>query len=300
MNRNGWGLWAVAVAAVVALAAPARAQSSSSDHPVRMASQLPGTVPVAAPGGDLQQRFGNVLVDDGRDLTLDPAAGVEERRQVLLRRASVYESVQEFSSAEASLTQAVQMSPPSATAELARGYYYMRRGRFTAALGDFVVASRIEPTNARLRYAAGRAQSALGDYVAAATLFGEAIALAPREPTFYLARAEARIHLDQPEDARADYDHALAMKPPRPTDRYFAYLGRGYSLLMQADYAGAIADFNSAIALDPASLHALLWRGYAHEKAGQVEFALDDYERAVAFHPKDRLAWANLQRLRSE
>jgi tetratricopeptide (TPR) repeat protein len=291
MNRRHLGLWTAAFAATVVLVAPAQAQSNASDHLVRMASQTPAS--------DLQQRFGNVLVEEGRNLALDAGAGIDETRQVLLRRAAVYESMQEFASAEANLTQSVQMSPPAASADLARGYFYMRRGRFAAALGDFLVGARIEPGNPRLRYAAGRARSALGDYAAAAALYGEAIRLAPREPTFYLARAEARIRLDQAEGAHADYDHAIAMRLPRPTDRYFAFLGRGYSLLMRADYAGAIADFDSAIALDPGSLNALLWRGYAREQAGQTELALDDYERAVALDPRDRLAWANLQRLRS-
>jgi len=290
MNQRNLGSWAAAFAAVVALTAPACAQSRPSDHPVRVVSQ--------ELGGDLQQRFKDVLVD-GHNLALDPAAGVEATREVLLRRAAIYESVQEVASAEASLTQAVQMSPPSAAAGLARGYYYMRRGRFMAALGDFLIAAQIEPDNARPRYAAGRAQAALGDYAAAATYYGEAIRLAPEEPRYYLARAEARIRLEQPEGARADYDHTIAMKPPRPTDRYYAFLGRGYSSLMQADYAGAISDFNNAIALDPGSLHALLWRGYSRERAGQIDLALADYERAVALDPKDRLAWRNLQRLRS-
>jgi tetratricopeptide (TPR) repeat protein len=252
-----------------------------------------------APGSDLQERFGQVLVDEGRGLALAPNAGVDATRQVLLRRAAVYESVQEYAAAEANLTQAVALLPPAAAADLARGYFYMRRGRLNDALGDFIVATRLEPADARLRYAAGRAQSALGDHAAAAKLYGDAIRLAPREPTFYLARAEARIHLDQLAGARTDYDRAIAMKPPRPTDRYFAFLGRGYSFLMQADYTGAIADFDSAIALDPGSLNALLWRGYAREKAGQITLALDDYERAVALDPKDRMARANLARLRS-
>jgi len=291
MYRHSLGLWTAAFAAAVALAGPACAQSHSSAHSVQVASQ--------ATGSELQQRFGHMLVDEGRNLALDPNAGVEETRQVLLRRAAVYENVQEYAAAETTLDQAVQLSPPAAAADLARGYFYMRRGRFTDALGDFIMATRLAPGDARLHYAAGRAQSALGDHAAAAKLYGEAIRLAPREPSFYLARAEARIHLDQAADARADYTHAIAMKLQRPTDRYFAFLGRGYSFLMQADYAGAISDFDNAIALDPASLNALLWRGYAREKVGQVDLALDDYERAVTLDPKDRLARANVRRLRS-
>src|SRR6185503_13592822 len=126
MYRHCLGLWAAAFAAAAALAAPASAQSHSAGQPARMASQ--------APVNDLQQRFAHVLVDEGRSLALGPNAGVDETRQVLLRRGAVYESMQEYAAAEASLTQAVQMSPPAAAADLARGYYYMRRGRFNDAL----------------------------------------------------------------------------------------------------------------------------------------------------------------------
>jgi tetratricopeptide (TPR) repeat protein len=278
-------------ALALALASPAWSQSSQSEFPSQVATQ--------AQNNDLQRRFGRALVDEGRDLVLNPGAGVDDVRRTLLRRAAIYEDVQEFAQAEAELTKALQMTPPIGDTYAARGYFYMRRGRYADALADFLAGIQLEPDNARVRFAAGRVQSALGDYAAAVTFYSEAIRLAPRDPTLYLARAEARIHLDQPADARADYDRALAIKLPAPSDRYFAFLGRGYSFLMQADYAGAIADFGSAIEIDPASLNALLWRGYAREKAGQVALALDDYERAVAVAPRDHHARDNVQRLRS-
>jgi len=279
------------LAGAMALASPAWSQSRESAVSSQVAPQ--------AQKSDLRRRFGRALVDEGRDLVLNPGAGVDDVRQTLLRRAAVYEDVQEFAQAEAELTKALQMTPPLGATYAARGYFYMRRGRYADALADFLAGAALEPDNARLRFAAGRVESALGDYAAAVDCYNDAIRLAPRDPTLYLARAEARIHLDQPAGARADYDRALAIKLPRPTDRYYAFLGRGYSSLMQADYAGAIADFGSAIEIDPGSFNALLWRGYAREKAGQVDLALDDYERAVALDPKDRMARDNLQRLRS-
>ena len=91
---------------------------------------------------------------------------------------------------------------------------------------------------------------------------------------------------------------------PHPADknyfvRYYAYLGRGLASLLMTKYANAIADFDNALAVDPRAVNAFLWRGYAREKGGQVAAALDDYERAVAADPGDRVARANLQRLRS-
>ena len=285
---------AAAVAAVLALASPASAQSSQPPAQVVVAVQADNAQP-----NDLQRRFGRALVDEGRDLMLNPGASMDEVRRTLLRRAAVYEDVQEFAQAEAELTKALQRTPPIGDTYAARGYYYMRRSRFADAVGDFVAGIQIDPDNPRLHFAAGRASSALGDYAAAVTYYGEAIKLVPREPTYYLARAEARVHLDQAAGARTDYDSAIANRLPRATDRYFAFLGRGYSSLMQADYAGAIADFGAAIEIDPGSLNALMWRGYARERVGQIKMALDDYERAAALDPHDRLARDNLQRLRS-
>ena len=290
MGRRGARLRIAAVLAGFLATAPADAQSLSDD----LADMI-----ARARATSLQQRFGRLLVDEGRDLEIDPAASVDKTRRTLLRRASVFENMREYASAEASLTQALEMAPPIAAMYAARGYFYMRRGRFSDALADFILGARVEPGNARLRHAAGRAQSALGDFAAAIMHYDAAIRLAPREPIFYLARAEARIHLDQPGPARDDYDRALDNRLQRATDRYFAFLGRGYSFLMQSDYPGAIADFGNALAIDPGSLSALMWRGYAHEKTGQVGLALDDYERAVAVDPGDRLARNNLQRLRS-
>jgi tetratricopeptide (TPR) repeat protein len=287
---------AAAVAAAFALASPAWAQSSQSELPTQA---IAAVQPNDLQQTDLPRRFGRALVDEGRDLILNPGASMDEVRRTLLRRAAVYEDVQEFAQAEAEITKALQRTPPIGDTYAARGYFYMRRGRFADAVGDFVAGMQIDPDNPRLQFAAGRAEAALGDYAAAITYYGEAIRLSPREPTYYLARAEARIHLDQLVGAHADYDRAIANRLGRPTDRYFAFLGRGYSSLMQADYAGAIADFGTAIEINPGSLNALMWRGYARERVGQTKLALDDYERAAAVDPHDHLARDNLQRLRS-
>ena len=291
MGRRGTFLVIAAMAGAMLASPEVRAQSNLSEHLAHTMAQ--------AQNGDLQRRFGRALVDYGRDLEIDPAAGVGETRQTLLRRAALYEAIKDYAKAETELTSAVQLAPPAAELYATRGYFYMRRSRFPDALNDFLAGARLAPDNPRLRFAAGRAQAALGNYAAAIGYYDEAIRLARRDPTFYLARAEAHIHLDQPRDAWADYDSALDIKLPRAGDRYYAFLGRGYASMMMSDYPNAIADFDSAIEIDPRAVTALLWRGYAREKGGQTALALDDYERAVSADPNDRMARANLQRLRS-
>jgi len=291
MGRRGIVLTIAAMAAALWTAPAARAQSDVPEPVQRAALQ--------SQSNDVQRRFGKKLTEAGRDLAIDPAAGAGEARETLLRRAALYEKIKDFSRAESDLAAAVQLDPASADLYLARGYFYMRRSRFTDALGDFLLAMKFSPDAARGRFAAGRAQAALGNYAAALGYYDGAIKLARRDPTYYLARAEAYVRLDQPRLAWADFDSAIAIKLPRKADRYYAFLGRGFASLMMADYTNAIADFDSAIALDPRAVNALLWRGYARERSGQVALALDDYERAASVEPGDRLARANLQRLRS-
>jgi tetratricopeptide (TPR) repeat protein len=291
MGRRGVLLAVAALAALMWAAPPVRAQSGVSEPVLRAVLQ--------SQTNDVQRRFGRKLTEAGRDLEIDPAAGAGEARETLLRRAGLYEKLQDFARAEADLTWAVELAPKTAELYATRGYFYMRRSRFTEAFGDFVVGMEVSPDNARLRFGAGRAQAALGNYAVAVGYYDAAIKRAGRDPTYYLARAEAYLRLDQPRNAWADFDSALDIKLPRPADRYYAFLGRGYASMLMANYPSAVADFDNALTVDPRAVNALLWRGYAREKGGQAALALDDYERAVAVDPGDRLARANLQRLRS-
>jgi tetratricopeptide (TPR) repeat protein len=291
MARHGIFLAVAALAAALPASPPAGAQSSLAGAVARTFAQ--------SQNSELHRRFGRALIDDGRELEIDPSAGMDEARQTLLRRAALYEKLKDFSRAEADLSSAVQLAPRSAELYAMRAYFYMRRSRFTEAFGDFVYGMGLSPDNARVRFGAGRVQAALGNYGAAVGYYDGAIKLARRDPTYYLARAEAYIHLDQPRSAWTDFDSALDIRLPRAADRYYAYLGRGYASLLMSNNADAVADFDNALTVDPRAVNALLWRGYAREKGGQVALALDDYERAVAVDPGDRLARANLQRLRS-
>jgi tetratricopeptide (TPR) repeat protein len=286
------GVWlAGLIACTMMLAPPVRAQSKAFGPPPSASS--------LAQIRDLKSVFGSAFVDEDHSLEVDPNASVGDKRQTLLRRAALYEEMKEFAKAEGDWTTAVKLDPPMAILYGGRGYFYMRTGRLPEALADFISATRIDPADPRFIFAAGRVQTMLGNYAEAVSFYGDAIKLAARDPNFYLARAEAFIHLEQLDSARSDYDRALELRLQRPVDRYFAYVGRGYVALKLADYSSAMTDFDKALDFDPYAVTVLLWRGYAHEKGGHVDLALDDYERAVSADPKDRWARANLQRLRS-
>jgi len=78
------------------------------------------------------------------------------------------------------------------------------------------------------------------------------------------------------------------------------HLRRGYDLLYRdGDVAGAIREYDEAIAEAPGSSDAYAYRGIAFERAGESGKARADYERALALDPDskmalDRLSWLHL------
>jgi tetratricopeptide (TPR) repeat protein len=114
-----------------------------------------------------------------------------------------------------------------------------------------------------------------------------------------LSRAEALIQLGQYSQARSDYDLALRLGLTRSADRFFAFFGRGYASIFLGDFSSTVRDMNLALALRPDMLNAVVWRGYAQERLGQREHALDDYEAALRISPNDGWISASIRRMRS-
>lgn len=68
-------------------------------------------------------------------------------------------------------------------------------------------------------------------------------------------------------------------------DRAVAYAMRALAYSLKGQYANALPDYDSAIALDPYSSIALNNRAWAKYRSGQPEQGIDDVERALALAP---------------
>jgi tetratricopeptide (TPR) repeat protein len=124
----------------------------------------------------------------------------------------------------------------------------------------------------------------------------------PREAEDFLARGLDRHLKGDLAGAVADYDRAIAGYPDRQS-RAMAYLMRGNARRDEGDLAGAIADYDRSIALHPGQAGAHLNRAVACEEAGDRERAAADY-RIVGELSADpgwrRQAAAGLRRLAGE
>jgi tetratricopeptide (TPR) repeat protein len=219
-------------------------------------------------------------------------------RELLKNRSALFEAINLYENAEADLTSTFSVTPDDPTVYADRGYFYMRRGRYRDALGDFVTGSRLDPQNPLYLYAAGRSLVAMTDFASAVTFYTEAIKADPQQGRLYLARAEAQVRLQHWSEALSDYELAKSLGVATSTEKYFLFAGRGFVALKFEDHATALANFDGALAIDPDAVNVLMWRGYAHERRSEFAAALHDYEHAARLQPNDNIAGESVRRVR--
>lgn len=96
--------------------------------------------------------------------------------------------------------------------------------------------------------------------------------------------------------AIADFDRAIALDPASADAHY----NRGATRVQQDDYAAAITDLEKAIALNPKYAAAYNIRGAVRARRDDPTGALADYDRAIALDPNAAGTYLNRGQLREE
>lgn len=95
-------------------------------------------------------------------------------------------------------------------------------------------------------------------------------------------RGVVYLHRQEWDDALADFDRAIAMRPQLGE----AHVDRGAALIMLRNYAGAIEAITHGLTLSPEDPHeAYFNRGLAYELSGDLRRAYLDYRRASEIAP---------------
>ena len=110
-----------------------------------------------------------------------------------------------------------------------------------------------------------------------------------REAQDFCLRGAARHAQGDLAGALADFDRALALSPDCPEIRN----NRGAVRHDQGDLTGALADFDRALALNPGYPEAYQNRGVARHAQGDLAGALEDYHQALALNPRYAGAYHN-------
>lgn len=129
----------------------------------------------------------------------------------------------------------------------------------------------------------GEADDALarGDYLIANDLYTETLvsvlASDAEMNAAYLGRGKARLGLDRPDDAIADFTTALG----RDASDQHALVGRAEAYRRGDDYRLALQDLTAAIRLDPKFAEAFIARGVVHARMTAFPKAIADFDRAI-------------------
>ncbi|MFM2042448.1 MAG: hypothetical protein RLY86_1024 [Pseudomonadota bacterium] len=169
------------------------------------------------------------------------------------------------------------MPPPAPSLRTALADY--RAGRLAEALDLCRDLLRIDPGDAGAVFLVAAVAAAQGRTADAIALFRRVLVLAPDAADAYANLAGLLAGQGQAAPALVMLDRALALSPLR-ADRWTT---RGTWRLGQR--GGAIADFQRALAVDPAS-HAA-WRGMGHARRGSGDpaAAARAFDRAVRLDP---------------
>jgi tetratricopeptide (TPR) repeat protein len=213
------------------------------------------------------------------------------------------------------LAQAVELDPTHYWAHMALGASYESLAQFPAAAGCYDTTIALQPNLAWGYYNRGRVAIRLSDFEKARTCLDKSVALAPTDADGYLHRAlahqglrdyeaalkdldsaieygtskalatfmRARIHefAGKKEEAKRDLEEAMKLAP---TDE-MTWLTRG-TARMRSDQAGAIKDFDSALAINARSLTALQNKSIVLSERNRMEEAIQVLDKVVELYPE--------------
>lgn len=223
--------------------------------------------------GDLE----SALADYAQAIELDPhnVAAFLGRGQAYCRQHRLDEAVADF-------TTALRLDPMSVEPYRMRGMARRLKGEFALALDDLNAALKLEPKNSdcltqrgRVYLAKGDANSALSDFAAAFTedpTAGEAAAAA--------GYAMALLRFDSSQIIEV-LNVGLGSRPLEPQTHFLA----GLALVELQDYSQAVTQFTRAIELDGKQAEFYISRGSALEKLGDAAGARADFEQAIQLDP---------------
>ncbi|OKH17234.1 hypothetical protein NIES208_10475 [[Limnothrix rosea] IAM M-220] len=197
----------------------------------------------------------------------------------------------DFNGAIAAFTASLELDPTDADAFYNRGYSHHVLGDFQAAFDDYGQATELNPEFADAYGNRCYAAYLLKNYDAALENCEAAIALTQANPDFFINRGNTYDDLaviasengnttlasQHHEQAIADYDTAISLQP----DHAKAYYNRALAYNRISDHQAAVRDYNASIERRSDFAEAYFNRGISHYQLDNTEQAIADLTKAA-------------------
>lgn len=177
-------------------------------------------------------------------------------------------------------------------------FYYAGRqalidGRYSNAIENFNVLSRLDTTVFEAYFFRGIAKYNLGDFAGAKSDFDRTLRVNPLYTSAYHYRAIALSELGRYEEALEDLAEAVDLRPGYTS----VYFSRGVTYFLSQQFDEAIRDFNTFIKREPRESAAYLNRGACYLFVGDTTKALEDYNKAISINRYDSEGYVRRSRL---
>jgi len=179
-------------------------------------------------------------------------------------------------------SRAIELDAKYAPAYYNRGVALLVKGDRQNAKLDFTTVTKLKADFILLSQAylhLGELQKGEGDEAGAAYFFSAA----------YYFRANSEIAKQEMNDALADFNKAIELRPDFTT----AFYNRGRLRQTMGDFNGALGDYNTVIKLDSSWSEPFMNRGNVKLLLNDADGALADFNEAIALNPKDAKAFMN-------
>lgn len=174
--------------------------------------------------------------------------------------------------------------------------HFLNLARGEVDVGEYVLAATLldqalalEPENMDAILLKAQVLEAQNDFLGAALAWDRVTELDASSFGALMSSADNYMKGGQTELSIDAYGAALVQRP----DHAPAYAGRGAVRRSDGDAAGAVADLNRAIELNPSLSAAFRERGLAHFALQDTESAFSDLETALSLDSLDALAYAS-------
>lgn len=210
---------------------------------------------------------------------------------VYFYRGNAYSSKGDYDFALADFNQSIKLQPTFAEAYANRAAIHMAKNDYTPALADANQAVKLKPDLAVAQNNRGVIYAATGNYDGAIADFSQTLKLIPK------ASSPASTDRTNTREVSSfnlnnDQENPIASFFTTDLSDYLVYVNRGFAYVSKGDSDRALADFNQAIQLQPASTLAYFNRAAVYFVKQDYDRALTDLNQVIQLQPNFDLAYA--------
>jgi tetratricopeptide (TPR) repeat protein len=196
-------------------------------------------------------------------------------------RGNAYTTKGDFDHAIADYALALESNPSYGLPLNNRGAVFLKQGDYEHAIENFDAALGIDANYASAFANRAEAHLRKGDYALAARDYDSAVRLRPSAKEIWNGRCRLRAITGELDAALADCGESLRLAPNAD-----AFNSRAFIRLKRRQWDLAIADYSSALKLDPKQAASYYGRGQAKLRAGDRAGGRADIEAARALKPR--------------